>query len=134
MVGSLAGSFRSGERPPLVLPQPQWVERLERVDRAIVDRNVSMAVYEWREALGAALATRRWAPMAEVGDAALRVDTLLPPTGSFRREARRVYLSALFRARAERSLEGVQRVMEAFEGLGDVEAAQHARRIAAELS
>jgi hypothetical protein len=110
------------------------VERLGRVEQAIAEQNPSLAVYEWREALGAALGTRRWRPMAEVADAALRVDALLPAPGRFRAEARRVYLSALFRARAERSLEGVQRVMEAFERLGDAEAAEHARRVAAELS
>jgi hypothetical protein len=104
------------------------------VDHAVADQNVSMAVYEWREALGAAIRTRQWKPMAAVAEAAVRIDGLMAASGSFRAEARRAYLSALFRARAERSLEGVRSALEAFERLGDADAAEHARRIAADLS
>ncbi len=134
MVVGLAGGFAGGSRVGLVLPEPLWVERLQRVDRAVTQQDVSMAVYEWREALGAALGTQQWQPLVEVADAALRVDAMLPIPGRLQAEARRIYLSALFRARAQRSLEGVQRVAEAFERLGDAEAAAHARRVAAELS
>ena len=47
--------------------------------------------------------------------------------------ARRAYLTALFRARGERSLPGVVRAAEGFEALGDREVVEQALKIAAEL-
>jgi hypothetical protein len=47
--------------------------------------------------------------------------------------ARRAYLTALFRARGERSLAGVLSATQGFEALGDREVLEHAFRIAASL-
>ena len=49
-------------------------------------------------------------------------------------EARRVYLSALFRARQQRSLDGVLHVAEAFAALGDRDAARQALVMASAMS
>jgi hypothetical protein len=48
--------------------------------------------------------------------------------------ARRAYLTALFRARGERSLLGVLSAAEGFKALGDREVVDHALRMAAALS
>jgi hypothetical protein len=108
-------------------------ERLAAVDAAITRRDAGRAAYEWREAYGLALGARRWEPMIEVGDAAVRIDALASrpsghPTG-FRAEARQAYLRALFQARAQRSPEGIERAAQAFAALGDVEMAARARAI-----
>jgi len=47
--------------------------------------------------------------------------------------ARRAYLTALFRARGERSLRGVLSAAEGFKALGDREVVEHALRMAAAL-
>ena len=95
---------------------------------------MSRAIHAWRDAYGEALGSRRWEAMAAVGDAALRVDALagLParhPTG-FRAEARQAYLKALFRARDAGSVEGVERIADAFASLGDIQMAARARTMA----
>jgi hypothetical protein len=47
--------------------------------------------------------------------------------------ARQAYLVALFRARHERSVEGVLRVADAFGALGDVEVVKRCQRVAHRL-
>jgi hypothetical protein len=107
--------------------------RLAALDAAIARSDLSRAVYEWRDAYGAALRTRRWDAMSAAGDAALRVDALARrgPGGpsAFRAEARRAYLRALFLARAAGSVHGVDRVANAFASLGDFEMAARARTV-----
>lgn len=68
---------------------------------------------------------RTWSVLAQAGDEAReRGDA---PT------ARRAYLAALFRARAERSLPGILTAAEGFKALGDHEVVEHALRMAAAL-
>jgi hypothetical protein len=108
-------------------------DRLAALDTAVARQDVSRAIYEWREAYGLALRARGWDAMIAVGDAAVRVDTLMggpagPPTG-FRAEARRAYLHALLRARRDRSRAGVNQIADAFAALGDDDAATYARTL-----
>jgi hypothetical protein len=66
-----------------------------------------------------------WESVQRIGDAArARGDAA---------GARRAYLTALFRARGERSLVGVLSAAEGFKALGDREVVEHALRIAASL-
>lgn len=109
--------------------------RLTALDEALARRDMSRAVLEWRDAYGVALRSRDWEAMASVGDAAVRIDRIarLPsdhPTG-FRAEARQAYLRALVDARAARSRPGIERVAEAFAGLGDTEMAERVHALAA---
>jgi hypothetical protein len=114
-------------------PEPALPQRLAAMDAALGRMDLSRAAYEWREAYGLALRERRWEGMAGVGDAALRADALARgPLGhpiGFRAEARQAYLPALFQARRERSQEGVTRVADAFDALGDADTAARARAI-----
>lgn len=135
--GAVTSSF-----PPLAIEPPSAREQrherllpqqLLKVNEALARKDVTRAVFEWRDAYGVALGSRRWESMLEVGDAAVRIDTLAGfPSGhptAFRAEARQAYLRALFQARSAGSQEGIQRVAQAFEALGDREMAARARAI-----
>ncbi len=111
---------------------PAWGERLGRLDEAIKMRSVSRAAYEWRDAYSEALRSRSWETLLVAGERADRIDGLLVRPGAFRAEARRAYLVALFRARAEGSTAGVLAAADAFQRLGDAEVASAARRILGE--
>jgi hypothetical protein len=122
---------RPGWREPS--PAPTLAERLAAVNAAIARRDQGKAIYEWHDAYGVALGSRRWEALADIGDAAVRIDALVGrPTGNptgFRAEARQAYLRALFQARNQRSPEGIERVAQAFAALGDREMAASARAI-----
>ena len=108
-------------------------ERLAALDAALASQNLSRAVYEWRDAYGLALRARGWESMAAVGDAAVRVDTVMGgPAGrftGFRAEARRAYIHALLRAQREQSRDGVNHVADGFTSLGDTDMAAGARTL-----
>jgi hypothetical protein len=108
-------------------------ERLAALDAAIARRDFSRVVYEWRDAYGLALRARGWEAMAAVGDAAVRVDTVMGSSEGrvtgFRAEARRAYIHALLRAQREQSREGVDHVADGFTTLGDTDMAARARTL-----
>ena len=106
--------------------------RLAAIDEAIARNDASRAIFEWRDAYGVALRSRRWDAMAAVGDAALRIDAATGPSGrptGFRAEARQAYLRALFDARAAGARDGIERVADAFAALGDATMAAQARAL-----
>lgn len=96
-----------------------WSTHLEAMDRALRQRDVQAAEAAWREAHGAAIRTRAWRPLVEVGEASVRIGMVTGHPRSYTSRAREVYMAALSRARADRSVEGVLHVAEAFEALGD---------------
>lgn len=114
-------------------PQAPWVYRLTLVDHALAAGTMSQAFYEWHEAHGEAFRSGRWEALLAVGDAAARIDAATGSAVDFRADARRVYLAALVRARAEYSAAGVRRIAEAFARLGDHELAERAYRVAQDL-
>ena len=113
---------------------PAWVQRIALVDDALGRSNLSRAVYEWREAYGAAQRSGRSEAWIAVGDRAIRIAELGGGSGYFLREAKEVYMHAAFLARAERSRDAILGIAEVFEQLGDTERAGQVRRIAASLS
>ena len=116
-----------GDAPPAAAPHTEpatWATRLQEVETALGHRDVSAAERAWRDAYGEALRTRSWRPLVEVGDAALRIGTVAGHRRPYVAKAREVYLAALLRARADRSRQGVLSVAEAFDALGDREAAR----------
>lgn len=114
-------------------PQAPWAYRLTLVDHALSAGTMSQAFYEWHEAHGEAFRSGRWEALLAVGDAAARIDAATGSAVDFRADARRVYLAALVRARAEYSAVGVRRIAEAFARLGDHELAERAYRVAQDL-
>ena len=111
----------------------EWKSHVASVDRAIDEDDVAQAVSAWREAYGAALGSRRWQAMLAVGLASLRIGRATGTLEGYRDEARQCYLTALFRARHQKSAEGALRVADAFAELGDVEVASRAARVAETL-
>ena len=134
---SARGSVPSGlARVVFVQPEsvPAWVQRIALVDEALGRSDLSRAIYEWREAYGAALRNGRSDGLIAVADRAIRIAELAGGSGYFAREARQVYVHAALRARAERSRDTVLGIAEVFENLGDTERAEQVRRIAASMS
>ena len=111
-------------------PVPAWVQRLALVDEALGRSQTSMAIYEWREAYGAAVSARRSDALIAVAERAVRIAAHTGNSGYFLNEAKYIYLHAAGRARAERSREAILAIAEAFEKLGDAERAAQVRRIA----
>jgi len=109
---------------------PDWKDKLGRVESAISDRDPSRAMQEWREAYGMALRSRDWAALADAGDAGARIEAIAGAAGRYRDEARQAYIEALYIARSEHSTEGMLRAAAGFVALGDLDAADVARRLA----
>ena len=109
---------------------PAWVQRIALVDEALGRSDLSRAIYEWREAYGAALGSQRADALIAVGDRAVRIADLAGGSSRFRTEAKDVYAHAALRARAERSRGTILGIAERFEQLGDTERAGQLRRFA----
>ena len=112
--------------PPSASPETEterrpsiWRGYLEMADAALARRDGTTAVRAWREAHAAALRTRAWRPLVEVGDALIRIADVDGRRPAYAAQARKIYMAALVRARADRSVDGVLRVAEAFSVLGD---------------
>jgi hypothetical protein len=114
--------------------QREWQERLDRVQEAVVLGDTRTAVAAWREAYGAAMRGGLWRDLVEVGDAALRVGDVPEFPGTAAGAARKSYLTALYRAQAQRSVEGVLRAAEGFAALGDAGAVQNCVVMAGRLA
>ena len=112
---------------------PAWVQRITLVDEALGRAELSRAIYEWREAYGAALRNGGSEGLIAVGDRAIRIERA-GGAGYFLREGKDVYAHAALRARAERSRDTILGIAQVFEQLGDAERAEQVRRIAASMS
>jgi hypothetical protein len=85
-------------------------------------------------AYGAAIRSRRWERLTEVGDAYVRLGDRAGARLATAPQARRAYLDALLLARRDGSPEGVLRVAEAFDALGDRAVVEQCLRIAEGLA
>lgn len=99
--------------------QLDWKVLLARMDEALARNQVAGAESLWREACVAALRSRHWEGMVAVADAYRQLGARAGFRGDAK--ARQLYLTALFRARSEMSLEGVLRAAQGFAELGDRE-------------
>ena len=99
--------------------QREWRQRLERVHEAVVLGDTRTAVAAWREAYAAAMRGGQWRDLIEVGEAALRVGDVPEFAETAPGAARKSYLTALYRAQAQRSVDGVLQAAEGFAALGD---------------
>ena len=113
---------------------PGWAEQLQAMDEALGRGDAVAAQAAWREAYVTAHASHGWPGMMAVGDAALRLGRATGTAVVSESRARRVYLTALFRARRDRSLDGVLAAGEAFGRFGDRDVVQQAAAIAADLA
>ena len=113
---------------------PAWVGRIALVDEALGRADLSRAIYEWREAYGAALRNGHPEGLIAVGDRAVRIAEISGGSSYFVREARDVYLHAAHRAHAQRSRDTILEIADRFEKLGDADRAEQVRHLAAGLS
>jgi len=102
-----------------------WDQYIRVMDEARARGDFRAADAARQTAYAAALGSERWDAMAAIGDASARLAedfpglcvTLFP-------ELRRIYWTALLRARRDSSLDGVLRVSEALADLGDRDGAR----------
>lgn len=140
LLGTLGSLFLIGtEMASFALRRPDgsstraWTSHLERMDAALVAQDISLAERAWLQGYQQALGSRRWEGMVEAGDAALRIGAAAKSPRLAAPTARQAYLTALVRARSQKSVDGVLRTAEAFARLGDGEVVEQALRIAREL-
>lgn len=98
-----------------------WSHYRDHAERALEAGDTNRALRAWHDGYPLALSTRAWEPMAEMGDLYLRIGRVTNGLSSARPTVRRAYLTALVRARRDRSIEGVMRAGEGFMRLGDEE-------------
>lgn len=110
-----------------------WATYLAAVDRALEARDLALAHRRWRDGYGAALRSQRWEGMLAAGEAALRIGRAAGTMAGVEADAQQCFLAALFRARAQRSLDGILLTADAFGQLGDIAVAQGALRMADQL-
>jgi hypothetical protein len=102
-----------------------WGSHLRQLDDALQRKNGSGAVRAWHDAYGAALGSRRWEGMLAVGRASLRLGGMAHMRATAGSKARQAYLIALFRARDEKSIDGLLDIGEALARVGDVSLASY---------
>jgi len=140
LTGAQAAAHEEIERVETIVPVGQRRDdQLVRGYLVIVDRelehgHIDVAVRVWQDAYGAALESRTWESMLAVGDAFLAIGRVSGSVRGARRNAREAYLTALIRARRERSVDGALRAAEAFRRLDDRAVAEHCLRIAGQLA
>lgn len=111
-----------------------WAPYLESVDAALSRGDVSAAEQAWHRAYLEALGSRCWKGFVAVGDAYLKIGNVAKGRRAAEAQARRLYLSALFRARNDRSVAGMLQVAEAFDALGDREVVEQVLAMAERLA
>jgi hypothetical protein len=121
---------------PTVSAEPErmdWSARIADMDQALRRGDLSATQAAWREAYVAAHVSHGWPAMIAVGDAAMRASGLVGAQIS-EAHARRAYLTALLRARRQRSLDGVLAAGDAFGRLGDQAVVKQALSVATDLA
>lgn len=115
-------------------PARPWAHHVDAVDRALARQDTAAAVRAWHEAYTAALGSRGWAGMLDAGAAYIRIGKVSGVQNASVPKARQFYLIGLYRARGQRSLDGVLQTAQAFGDLGDREVVEQCLRIATELA
>ena len=111
-----------------------WRAYLDLVEKELALGHVDVAVRVWHDAYGAALASGSWESMIAVGDAFVKIGRASGTPRGARMNAREAYLTALIRARRDRSVDGVLRSAEAFRLLDDRAVGEQCLHIAAQLA
>jgi hypothetical protein len=140
LTGARAVAHAELERLESVVPAGRvrddglWKTHLHVVETELASGHVDVAVRAWHDAYGAALESRGWESMIAVGDAFMKIGHAAGTPNGARMNAREAYLTALIRARRNRSVDGALRSGEAFAGLGDRAIVEQSLYIAAQLA
>ncbi len=111
-----------------------WHAYLGLVEKELEHGHVDVAVRVWHDAYGAALESGNWESMIAVGDAFMAIGRASGTPAGARMNAREAYLTALIRARRDRSVDGALRSAEAFRQLNDHAVVEQCLHIAAQLA
>jgi len=141
IVWGLPHAHRAVE-PPAELPvsgghtptPTSTTERITAIGEAVQRGDLAAARAAWHDAYRSLRRTRDWQGMAALGDTALGIAGASGARQPWEGDARQAYLGALFRARAEASLDGVLRATDAFATLGDRDVAEEGLRIAESIA
>lgn len=112
----------------------RWRAHLDAVEKELEHGHVDVAVRVWHDAYGAALESRSWEGMIAVGDAFMAIGRASGTPRGARMNAREAYLTALIRARRDRSVDGALRSAEAFRELDEAAVAEQCLHIAGQLA
>jgi hypothetical protein len=114
--------------------QLAWQARLLKVEQAMARGDFAAAETLWREAYAAALKSRHWEGVIAAGDTYRALGARAGFRAASVAKARQAYLTALFRARSEGSVEGVLLTAERFAELGDREVVEQCIRVARQVA
>src|SRR5438093_5934959 len=111
-----------------------WTAHIQAMNRALADNNPGESVRAWRQAYSSALSHPGWLGLLTVAAASLRLCTFPGLARGATARARETYWIAFFRARQQRSLNGVLHAAEAFGVLGDRSTVEQCMRVAEGLA
>jgi hypothetical protein len=111
-----------------------WRAYLDLVEKELERGHLDVAVRVWQDAYGAALGSGSWESMIAVGDAFVAIGRASGSPAGARMNAREAYLTALIRARRDRSVDGALRSAEAFRQIGDQAVVEQSLHVATQLA
>jgi hypothetical protein len=111
-----------------------WRAYLDLVEKELEHGHLDVAVRIWQDAYGAALGSGSWESMIAVGDAFVAIGRASGSPAGARMNAREAYLTALIRARRDRSVDGALRTAEAFRQIDDRAVVEQCFHVAAQLA
>src|SRR5207253_10038477 len=111
-----------------------WTAHIEAMDQALESNDPGESVRAWRQAYSSALSHPGWLGLLTVAAASLRLCTFPGLARGATARARETYWIAFFRARQQRSLNGVLHAAEAFGRPGDRSTVEQCMRVAEGLA
>ncbi len=111
-----------------------WTAHIEAMDQALKRNDPGESIRAWRQAYSSALSHPGWLGLLTVANASLRLSAFPGLARDAAARARETYWIAFFRARQQRSLNGVLHAAEAFGLLGDYSTVEQCMRVAEGLA
>jgi hypothetical protein len=111
-----------------------WTAHIQAMDQAIQSDDATESVRAWRQAYSSALSHPGWLGLLTVANASLRLGVFPGLVRDAAARARETYWIAFFRARQQRSLNGVLHAAEAFGMLGDRTTVEQCMKVAEGLA
>ena len=111
-----------------------WTAHIEAMDQALESNDPGESIRAWRQGYSSALSHPGWLGLLTVANASLRLSAFPGLARDAVARARETYWIAFFRARQQRSLNGVLHAAEAFGLLGDYSTVEQCMRVAEGLA
>ena len=111
-----------------------WTAHIQAMEQALLNNDPGESVRAWRQAYSSALSHPGWLGLLMVAGASLRLAAFPGLARDAAARARETYWIAFFRARQQRSLNGVLHAAEAFGMLGDRSTVEQCMRVAEGLA